>query len=136
MAKSGRPIRILHRSLWLPVFVVTVLVAAVFASVAYAQSNTYTYANNLSTQIGQERFSGELATLSGGSVNVILAMGHQTITSYFSHPGYTEIASQTADTSLVNTLYHARTPTAHSKCRFNVPNVSGGTAPLTCKAFL
>lgn len=118
----------------LPIVIVLLLVFAVLAPISHAQASSYTYADNIETQVGQERLSGQRPTVSGGSAWVILAMGEQTITTYYSHPGYTVIASQTTDTSLINTMRHERVSNAHSKCHFNIPNVSG-TGYLTCKVF-
>lgn len=97
-----------------------------------AHAATITYANDVRLASGAERTSGTRATISGGSVQLVLGISvTQYIKTYYPAPGYKEVARNATGAGQVAHLSHARVKNATSSCGWY--SSGGGVASITCK---
>jgi len=93
-----------------------------------ARAADYSYVST-TTSSGQTHYSGQKPVINGGIVQAEIGLGTQFITTYYSYPGYYQVA-HAAGTPPNKTYISGHASNASSKCSWYIS--VGGTAPLTC----
>ncbi|XUK61332.1 hypothetical protein ABMA10_05090 [Plantibacter sp. RU18] len=106
-------------------------IAALCLSAPAAHAASTLYANDARINSGDVLDSGTRPSVSGGSVNVSVSVGQQSITNYYDRPGYTVLSENvTAAGTQAFTSRSPASPNAKSKCSWWVS--VGGYADITC----